>query len=183
MPIADTSNFLIPNATFFVELVAFVIVLAVIGKYALPILNQALKDRADKIESEITAAGEAQADAEAADAARRGALETARQQAREIVAQANETAERVRTDAQARGQEEYERIVSNADAEVALARQRAVEEAAAKMGELVLDVVERIICREVDAAAHRDLIDEAVAALNADAASGGNAASGAGSRS
>ncbi len=182
MPIADTSNFLIPNATFFVELVAFMIVLGVIGKYALPPLNQALKDRSEKIRSELEAADVAQADAAAADVERRNALEDARQQAREIVAQANETAERVRTDAQARGQEEYERIVAHADADVALARQRAVDEAASRMGELVLDVVERIIGREVDAEAHRDLIDEAIAALNADTASGGGAAAGAGAR-
>jgi len=62
---------------------------------------------------------------------------------------------------------EYDRIVANAEGEVALARRRAVEEASERMGELVLEVVERIIGREVDAATHRDLIDEAVAALNA----------------
>ena len=77
-------------------------------------------------------------------------LEQARQQAREIVATANRTAEQVRTDAQARGQSEYDRIVGNADAEIALARQRAVEEAAARMGEIVMEVVERIIGREVE---------------------------------
>ena len=49
-----------------------------------------------------------------------------------------------------------------------LARQRALEEAAARLGELVVDVVERIIGREIDAEAHRDLIDEAVDALSGD---------------
>ena len=95
-------------------------------------------------------------------------LEQARQQAREIVATANRTAEQVRTDAQARGQGEYERIVGNADVEIALARQRAVEEAASRMGEIVMEVVERVIGREVNAEAHHDLIEEAVAALRAD---------------
>ena len=96
------------------------------------------------------------------------------------MATANRTAEQVRTDAQARGQSEYERIVGNADVEIALARQRAVEEAAARMGEIVMEVVERVIGREVNAEAHRDLIDEAVAALRAD--TGGGAAAGAGAR-
>ena len=85
----------------------------------------------------------------------------------------------MRTDAQATGQGEYDRIVGNADAEIALARQRAVEEAAARLGEIVMEVVERVIGREVDAEAHRDLIDEAVAALRADT-SGGAAAAGRG---
>ena len=46
-----------------------------------------------------------------------------------------------------------------------LARQRALEEASAQLGELVVDVVERIIGREVNAEAHRDLIQEAISAL------------------
>ena len=107
-------------------------------------------------------------------------LEEARHQAREIVATANRTADQVRTDAQARGQSEYERIVGNADVEIGLARQRAVEEAASRMGEIVMEVVERVIGRELNADAHRDLIEEAVAALRADTT--GGAAAGAGAR-
>ncbi len=42
------------------------------------------------------------------------------------------------------------------------------------MGEIILDVVERVIGREVTYEAHRDLIDEAVEALRAD--TGGGAA-------
>jgi len=180
MPIA-TSNFLIPNATFIVELVAFLIVLAFLGKFVLPPLNRALDQRVEKIRAEMEAADEAKADAAAADDERRAALEHARRQAREIVAQANRTAEQVSTDAQARGQSEHDRLLAAAEAEVRVARQRALEEAASRLGELVVDVVERIIGREIDAEAHRDLIDEAVGAL---AESGGpaDAAAAAGSR-
>jgi F-type H+-transporting ATPase subunit b len=178
MPIA-TSNFLIPNATFIVELVAFLIVLAFIGKYVLPYLKKALDDRAALISSQLAAADEAKADATAADADRRTALEEARTQAREIVDQAKRTAEQVRADAQTNGQSDYERIVGSAEAEVKLARQRAVDEAASRLGELVMEVVERVIGREVDSEAHRDLIDEAVRALQADASGGTAASSGA----
>lgn len=163
-----TSNFLIPNATLIVELIAFLIVLWVIGHFVLPRLTEALDKRAAQIKTQLEAADEAQADASRADDDRRAALEQARQQAREIVATANQTAEQVRTDAQARGQAEYDRIVANADVEIALARQRAVEEAAARMGEVVMEVVERIIGREVNADVHHDLIEQAVTALRED---------------
>jgi F-type H+-transporting ATPase subunit b len=175
-----TSNFLIPNATLIVELIAFLIVLGVIRRYVLPRLRDALDTRAAQIKTQLEAADEAKADAAKADEDRRHELEAARQQAREIVAQANRTAEAAVADARTNAQAEYERIVNSAASEVALSRQRAVEEAAERMGELVLDVVERIIGREVSAEAHRDLIDEAVAALRADAE--GTAASGAGAR-
>ncbi len=167
-----TSNFLIPNATLIVELIAFLIVLGFIGKVVLPRLNEALDNRAKQIKSQMEAADEAKADAAKADEDRRSELENARHQAREILAQANRSAEQVKSEAQANAQAEYERIVSNAEAEVALARQRAVEEAAGRLGDLVLDVTERIIGREINAEAHRDLIDEAVEALRSDVAVG-----------
>ena len=167
--------FLLPNGTFFIELAVSIVLILLIYKYVLPPINKAMQERQEKIRESLEAADRAKADAEAADDERRAVLEGARHQAREIVATANRTAEQVRTDAQARGQSEYERILANAEIEVGLARQRAVEEAAARMGQIVLDVVERIIGREVSHEAHRDLIDEAVQALRADT-SGGAAA-------
>lgn len=176
-----TSNFLIPNSTLIVELVGFLIVLFVISKYAVPLINKALKDRADQIQGAIAAADEAKADASAADQERRAALEAARQQAREIIEQANRTAEQVAVDAQERGHAEYERLVTAATREIELARQRALEEASNRLGQVVMEVVERVIGREVDNAAHRDLIEEAVTALSRGDVDG--AAAGAGSRS
>ncbi len=171
--------FLLPNGTFFIELIVSIILIVLIYKYVLPPINKAMAERQEKIRAALESADQARADAEAADDERRNVLEQARQQAREIVAIANRTAEQVRTDAQARGQAEYERIVGNADVEIALARQRAVEEAASRMGEVVMEVVERIIGREVNLEMHRDLIDEAVIALRNEPDS---AAAGAGAR-
>ena len=162
-----SSIFLLPNGTFFVELAIFLVIIGLIAKYILPPLNRAMEQRQEHIRGSLEAADAARADAAAADDERRAALDEARKQAREIVAQANRTADQVKAEMGGRGQVEYDRIVANAEGEVALARRRAVEEASERMGELVLEVVERIIGREVDAATHRDLIDEAVAALNA----------------
>ncbi|HWD54607.1 MAG TPA: F0F1 ATP synthase subunit B [Acidimicrobiales bacterium] len=172
--------FLLPNGTFFIELIVSIILILAVYKWVLPPINKAMEERQEKIRTSLEAADQARADAEAADDERRNVLEEARQQAREIVSTANRTAEQVRTDAQARGQSEYERIVGNADVEIALARQRAVEEAASRMGEVVMEVVERVIGREVNLEVHRDLINEAVTALR-DEPDG--AAAGAGSRS
>jgi F-type H+-transporting ATPase subunit b len=168
-PMTDaTSNFLIPNGTFIVEVIAFLIVVGVVWRYILPPLNKMLAERQGTIAAELAAADEAKEDAARADTERRTELERARSRAREIVEQAEHVAERLTEEGKLRGQDEYQRLVSSAEAEARLARQRALEEAAARLGELVVDVVERIIGREMDAAAHRDLIDEAVAALAGD---------------
>jgi F-type H+-transporting ATPase subunit b len=172
--------FLLPNGTFFIELIVSIILILLIYKYVLPPINKAMEERQEKIRASLEAADQARADAEAADDERRAVLDEARHQAREIVATANRTAEQVRTDAEARGQSVYDRKVGDADVEIGLARQRAVEEAASRMGEIVMEVVERVIGRELNAEAHRDLIEEAVAALRADTT--GGAAAGARAR-
>ena len=45
-------------------------------------------------------------------------------------------------------------------------------QASQRIGEIVFDLVAKIVGREVDESAHQDLINEAVAALNTEAARG-----------
>jgi F-type H+-transporting ATPase subunit b len=164
---------------FIIELIVFLVLIVVIGRRLVPYVSGKMAETQERIRASLDAADQARADALAADDERHAALEETRRTAQEILAQADRTAEAVRVEAQARGQAEFERIVGNAAAEVALARQRAVEEAADRLGEIVMDVVERVIAREVNAEAHHDLIEEAVSALRADATGSAAASSGA----
>ena len=163
------SIFLLPNGTWFVELAVVVIILWVVTKYALPMLNAAIEARQDKIRTALTAAEEARAAADAAGDERARVLTEAREQAREIVTNAQALSDQVKAESGARGQVEYDRIVGQANAEVAAARQRAIDEASARIGEIVFDLVAKVVGREVDQSAHQDLVREAVAALNAEA--------------
>jgi F-type H+-transporting ATPase subunit b len=160
-----SSNFLVPNKTLIVEIVAFLIVLFFIGRLVLPWLNAQLEARQEQIRESLEAAEQAKAEADETRAQRQGILDEARQQARQIVAQANSNAERLRAEATERGQAEYDRLVTSAQSEIALARQRAVDEVSGQVAALVLSVAQQVIGREIDAQGHRALIDEAVAAL------------------
>jgi F-type H+-transporting ATPase subunit b len=128
-----------------------------------------MEDRQAKIRSALEAADQARAEADAAGEERAKVLAQARDQAREIVASAQATADQVKAEAGGRGQAEYERIVAAAQGEVATVRQRAIDEASAKIGEIVFDLVSKIVGREVDQNTHQDLISEAVSAINAEA--------------
>jgi F-type H+-transporting ATPase subunit b len=161
--------FILPNATFIFQLIIFLVLVYVVGRKILPPVNAAMAKRQEQIRASLDAADQARADAVAADDERRAVLEAARHSAREVVAEANRSAEAVRVDFQARGQAEYERIVGSAEAEVAAARQRAVDEAANRVGEMAMDVVERVVGRKVSFEAHQDLIEEAVSALRSGA--------------
>jgi len=166
------SIFLLPNGTFFIELVTVVVILLLMTKYILPPLNKALESRQEKIRESLAAADAAKAEAAAAGDERAQLLTAARDQAREIVAAAQNTSDQVRAEAAGRGQAEYDRIVANANAEVDTARQRAIDEASARIGEVVFELVNQIVGREVDESSHQDLVREAVAALNVEAARG-----------
>jgi F-type H+-transporting ATPase subunit b len=168
------SIFLLPNGTFFVELLVVVAILFIVTKYILPPLNKAMEKRQATIRASLEAAEMARAEAAAAGDERATVLAQARDQAREIVAAAQALADQVKAEAGGRGQAEYERIVASADGEIDTARQRAIDEASARIGEIVFDLVTKIVGREVDQSTHQDLIQEAVAALNAEAAKGSN---------
>jgi F-type H+-transporting ATPase subunit b len=163
---------------FIIELIVFLLLTGYILRKAIPFVGAAMAKTQERIRVSLEAADQARTDALAADEERHAALDATRRTAQEILAQADRTAEGVRVGAQARGQTEYDRIVGSAEAEVALARQRAVEEAASRLGEIVMDVAERVIAREVNAEAHHALIEEAVSALNADATGSAAASSG-----
>ncbi len=167
-----TSVFLLPNDTFFVELAAVAVILFLMTKYILPPLNKAMEARQEKIRESLEAADAAKAEAAAAGDERAQLLTAARDQAREIVAAAQATSDQVRAEAAGRGQAEYDRILANANAEVDTARQRAIDEASSRIGEVVFELVNQIVGREVDESSHQDLVREAVAALNVEAARG-----------
>jgi F-type H+-transporting ATPase subunit b len=164
-----SSNFLVPNATLIVEVVAFLIVLGFLWRYVLPPVNKAIEQRQEQIRSALEAAEDAKVEAEETRAQREGILEEARQQARESVAQANKTAQRIVAEAEERGQREHDRLVGGAEAEIAASRQRAVEEVTTQVANLVFAVARQVIGREIDPENHRALIDEAVSVLRSSA--------------
>jgi F-type H+-transporting ATPase subunit b len=169
-----TSIFLLPNGTFVVELLVVAVILFLMTKYILPPLNRAMEGRQEKIRSALAAADAARAEAAAAGDERARVLAEAREQARVIVAGAQETSDRLKAEAGGRAQAEYDRIVATAQSEVVAARQHAVDEASARIGEIVFDLVSKIVGREVDQSTHDDLVREAVAALHAEATKGSN---------
>src|SRR3954453_472824 len=84
------SNFLVPNATFFVELRAFAIILYLLGKYVIPPINRAMTARQDAIRPQFAALDQAKADAKAAEEEFRAQIADARHEAARIREEARE---------------------------------------------------------------------------------------------
>lgn len=159
--------------TFAVEtLVMILILFLVIRKWPWPALKKMMTARQDEIGKALASAESARSDAASAEAQRLVALEQGEALAAEILAQATRNAEQVVAESANKATADYERIVTSAAAEVVLERQRAIEEAATLLGDIVMDVVEQVISREVDAQVHEGLISEAVTAIDHSSAQG-----------
>ena len=159
-------------STFIVETVVMLIIIWLVLKYVWPLLKKSMDARQEEIGTALASAEAARNDAANAEQERQIALAEGRQQAADIVAQAQRNAEQIRSESGGRAQTEYDRIIANAQAEVLLRRQRAVDEAATQLGDVVMDVVAQVIDREADAEVHQSLIDQAVRALDASGAEG-----------
>ena len=99
-----TQNFLVPNATFFVELAAFLLLFYLLARFVIPPINRAMTGRQDAIRKQFAELDEAKADAREAEEkyksqladARRSAAKTreeAHEQGDQIIAEAREQAQ------------------------------------------------------------------------------------------
>ncbi|MGA3354718.1 MAG: F0F1 ATP synthase subunit B, partial [Acidimicrobiales bacterium] len=166
-------NFLIPNGTFVVELVIFLVVLGIIAKWILPPLQEVAETRRTRVLTALQQGEEARAAALSVLAERDSVLSEARVQARAIIDQANQGADTALEQGRAQGQEEYERLVGASRQEISAEGTRARQELVSQLDSLVVSAAERVLGNGVDPARHRELIHEAVAAATRGASSGG----------
>jgi F-type H+-transporting ATPase subunit b len=165
------SNFLVPNATFVVELLAFLGVLAFLGKAVLPRVNTVVDQRQATIRQALVDAETAKRKAEEAEAEYKRVISEARSEARALVDEATRAGDQLRASLNERGEQEYERRVALAVGDIEAAARRASEDIRRDVSSLVVTVVERVIGQGFDAEAHRLLINSTIAEVEAEAAS------------
>jgi F-type H+-transporting ATPase subunit b len=168
----NSNNFLLPNMTFFVELLAFLVILGLIAKYILPPIKRAMDQRQAEIASALEQGEEAKRRLLVADAEYQAKLAEARQQARTVIERANRLAEQVREEARSKSQQEYDRVIARAEADIQRATERAREELRLQVADLVIAAAERVIGEELDIERHRGLIEEAIAGVGSGAGAG-----------
>jgi F-type H+-transporting ATPase subunit b len=156
------SNFLVPNATFIVELVAFLIVVFILARYVLPPINRILEERQATIRQALADAEEAKRRATEAEEEYKRIIGEARTQARSVVEEANRMAEQARTERRQQAEAEYERIVSSAGAEVEAQTRRAQQELRQQAAELAIAVAEKVLGEGIDRNAQSDLINRTI---------------------
>ena len=156
------SNFLVPNATFFVELAAFLIVVFLLARYILPPISRIMGERQATIRQALADAEQARQRAAEAETEYKRVIGEARTQARAVVEEANKMAEQVRAERRQRAEQEYERIVHAAYADIEAQARRASEELRQQTADLVIAVAEKVLGEGIDRGSQSSLIDRTI---------------------
>jgi F-type H+-transporting ATPase subunit b len=178
--VVASGNFLVPNATFIAELIAFLLILAIIWRYILPYVQTAMRDRQEMIRQQVEDADTARAKLAEAEEAYKNALTKARLEAAKIRERASAEGQRIVADLRQAAQEESERIVARGEEQLARQRTAIVRELRAELGTMAVELSEKIIDQRLtDDDQVSATVDAFIAGLEArdDAASGSSAGS------
>ncbi len=155
IPLAE-SNFLVPNGTFFVELIAFGIIVWILGKFVIPPINRAMQRRQDAIRDDFAELDEAKAKAEAAEHEYREQLVEARHEAATIREQAREEGAKIIAEMRAKAQAESERILQLAHQQVEAERRQVVAQLRTEVGTMATTLAGRIVGESLEDDERRD---------------------------
>ncbi len=165
----ETSNFLVPNATFFVELFAFALMVFILAKYVIPPINNAMTSRQEAIRQQFADLDEAKSEANAAEQEFRAQITDARHEAARIREEAREQGATIIAEMREQAQTEANRIVEHAHAQLEADRKQAVASLRAEVGDLATTLAGRIVGEALeDEARQSRVVDRFLADLDAD---------------
>ncbi len=153
------------NMTLLGQTIAMFVFVWFCMKYVWPPLITALETRRKNIADGIAAAEEANQKLADAKGEAEQLVDDARKQAGEIVEQANRRAAQIMETAKSDAGQERERQVAAAQTDIEQEVNRAREELSSKVAALAVSGAEQLLQREIDATAHRDLLDKLAAEI------------------
>ena len=155
------------TASFWVEVIAFVLMILILGRWVYPRVMQAAEARQRQVSEQLAAAERSREEAEQRLRDAQGELQKARGQASEILEGANRSGEQLRADLRARADEEARRMTESARREIEAERQKAVDSVRSEVAELVVAATEKVVGESLDGRQHRQLIDKAITEVSA----------------
>ena len=153
------------NATIIGQSIAMFVFVWFCMKFVWPLIIEVMEERQTSIAEGLAAADKGNRALEEAAVEKAQILDEARGQAREIIDQANTRATSLVEEARTEAGSEKNRILESAQAEVEQETNRAREELRTQVGALAVAGAEKILQREIDANAHKELLDKLAAEI------------------
>ena len=150
------------NGTVIVELITFLVMLAILARWVYPEIVRLAEARQRAVAEQLAEAEKARKDAEARLEEAKQKLDEARRTAQQVVDQATKTGEQVRQDLKTKAEDDARRIGENARKEIEAERSRALQSARDEVADLVVVATQKVIGESLDDPKHRQLIDRAI---------------------
>lgn len=165
--LAEGANPLLPNGTFFVELIIFLIVLFVLWRFILPPIQNALKERHDVVQRTIDDNREATRQFQAARDKQHETLAEARAESGKIRDEARGRGQAVLDEFRQQAQAEADAVRSRGEQQLAEERDRILADLHSRVGTLSETLANRVVGADVTGdAGHRAIVDEYLGGLS-----------------
>ena len=161
--LAGTAGVITINGTVIVELITFVVMLAILARYVYPEIVKLAEARQQAIAEQLKEAEKARADAEQSLKEAAAKLEDARVTAKSVIDAATKSGEQLRQELKQKAEDESKRTIEAAKKEIEAERERAVQSVRSEVANLVVAATEKVIGETLDDTKHRQLIERAIA--------------------
>jgi F-type H+-transporting ATPase subunit b len=146
-------------------LLAFIIVLFILGKFAWPAIVKGLKQREQGIADSLASAEKIKAEMAQLKNENEALLAKAREERAQLLKEARETKDKIINEAKEQSKIEANKIITEAQAAINTQKMAALTEVKNQVGKLVIEVTEKVLRKELGdkqaQEAHiKDLVDE-----------------------
>lgn len=164
----ETTNFLLPNATFLFELLTFAVILAILWKFVVPPLSRAMTARQEQIKRQLDEGREAKERLDAAEAEYRQALLDTQAEGSRIREEARAEGQLIIADLRQRAQDEADRIAARETARREAERQQIVAQLRGEVGQIAVALAGKIVGESLDdEARQKRMVERFIADLEA----------------
>ncbi|HUY73995.1 MAG TPA: F0F1 ATP synthase subunit B [Candidatus Dormibacteraeota bacterium] len=150
------------DGTVIVELITFLVMLAILARYVYPEIVRLAEARQRVVAEQLKEAEQTRADAEDRLKEAEAKLADARKTAQSVIDAASKSGEQLRHELRQKAEEESRRTVEAARKEIEAERDEAVRSVRREVSELVIAATEKVIGETLDDDKQRKLIDRAI---------------------
>jgi len=153
------------NLTLIIQMIVFLLLVFFTMSFIWPPLMRVVEERQKKIAHGLAAADRGEQELQQARQGAESILREARERAGQIIDQAQHRANDIVEQARTSASQEGQRLVASAQQQIGLEAARARESLRREVGEIVVAAASKLLEREIDPSAHRELIDKLAAQI------------------
>ncbi len=146
------------DATFFAHVVNFIVLFAILGKFAFRPLARALDERSNRIANDLDSAEKTRVEAEGLKAQYTQQMEEARNEAAAIVARATQNAQTIEAEARTQAQAEKDQMISAAKQNIENEKQQAITDVRKQVIALATEIAGKVVSQKLDSPEDQALI-------------------------